>query len=189
MKRIQQERIKKIQEEQYKLSLEQITRNKKEIEVLERELRLSKITHDELSQNLLKAQKDLIERNNEQIEAIQRVQEQSELNLKRTDVYKRFQAVNKEGSEKVREADWKELRIVIDEAYNQFSSRLYELYPIKETEMKVCLLLKIELSPLQIATVTMRSKQAVSSIRKRLYKKLFNEEGSIEEFDNFIRHF
>lgn len=82
-----------------------------------------------------------------------------------------------------------ELRIVIDEAYNQFSSRLYELYPIKETEMKVCLLLKIELSPLQIATVTMRSKQAVSSIRKRLYKKLFNEEGSIEEFDNFIRHF
>lgn len=189
MKRIQQERIKKIQEEQYKLSLEQITRNKKEIEVLERELRLSKITHDELSQNLLKAQKDLIERNNEQIEAIQRVQEQSELNLKRTDVYKRFQAVNKEGSEKVREADWKELRIVIDEAYNQFSSRLYELYPIKETEMKVCLLLKIELSPLQIATVTMRSKQAVSSIRKRLYKKLFNKEGSIEEFDNFIRHF
>ena len=189
MKRIQQERIKKIQEEQYKLSLEQITRNKKEIEVLERKLRLSKITHDELSQNLLKAQKDLIERNNEQIEAIQRVQEQSELNLKRTDVYKRFQAVNKEGSEKVREADWKELRIVIDEAYNQFSSRLYELYPIKETEMKVCLLLKIELSPLQIATVTMRSKQAVSSIRKRLYKKLFNKEGSIEEFDNFIRHF
>lgn len=71
---------------------------------------------------------------------------------------------------KINNTDWQTLNQAIDETYNQFSQRLQELYPITDIELKVCLLLKINLSPLQIATIATRSKQAISSIRKRLYK-------------------
>lgn len=59
---------------------------------------------------------------------------------------------------------------------------------MKDIEVKVCLLIKIGLSPQQIATITIRSKQAITSIRKRLYKKVFNEEGSTEQWDSFIHN-
>lgn len=195
--KIQRQKLERIKKEQYKLSLAQIEKNQKDIEALELSLREAEAMHDQLLQDYLNAQKKLIEKNSEQIEAKQIVQDQAEVKLKQSDIYKKFHSVQKEGEEekeeekkiKINSSDWQELNKAIDEAYNQFSQRLQELYPVTDIELKVCLLLKIGLSPQQIAIITIRSKQAISSTRKRLYKKLFNDDGNTEQLDSFIRNF
>lgn len=192
--KIQRLKLERIKKEQYKLSLAQIEKNKKDIEALELSLQEAEAMHDQLRQDYLNAQKKLIEKNSEQIEAKQNVQNQAEVKLKQSDIYKKFHSVQKEeeGEEKkikISSSDWQELNKAIDETYTQFSQRLQELYPVTDIELKVCLLLKIDISPKEIATVTIRSKQAISSIRKRLYKKLFNDDGNTDQLDSFIRNF
>lgn len=195
--KIQRQKLERIKKEQYKLSLAQIEKNQKDIEALELSLREAEAMHDQLLQDYLNAQKKLIEKNSEQIEAKHIVQDQAEVKLKQSDIYRKFHSVQKEGEEekeeekkiKINSSDWQELNKAIDETYTQFSQRLQELYPVTDIELKVCLLLKIGLSPQQIAIITIRSKQAISSTRKRLYKKLFNDDGNTEQLDSFIRNF
>lgn len=176
-KQVQAEKYKKIQEEQYKSSLAQIKKNEQEIEQLETSLQEAIASKNKLHQTLLKAQKECIEKSD----------------LTSTAIYKKFLYVAKEEilkeEDKIKAADWQELACAVDKAYNQFTQRLNELHPIKNIELRVCLLLKIDLSPRQIAAITIRSKQAITSIRKRLYQKFFKKEGTPNQWDNFIQGF
>lgn len=189
MKQMQQEKFRKIQEEQYNQSLARIEQNKAQIKELELLLHEAEATKNDMRLDLLKAQKGFIEKTNEQIVAKQRVQEQSEINLRSSEVYKKFHRLTQGQNEKLKDTDWDELTRIVDETYNHFTQRLYDLHPIKEIEMRVCLLLKIGLSPTQIATITIRSKQAITSIRKRLYNKVFCKDATPEQWDNFILEF
>lgn len=183
---IQQEKLERIQEEQYKLSLAHIEKNKEQIKQLEVALLEAETAKDQLRHEILTTQKEFIEKTNAQIEAKQKVQQQSEKTLASSDIYKKFYQIA-EGELKIENADWQELTLAIDRTYNQFSERLNQLYPIKERELQVCLLLKINMTPTQISAIILRSKQAITSIRKRLYTKAFNKEGTPEQWDNFIR--
>ena len=186
---VKQERIKQIQKDRYAQSNTYLEKNKEQIKVLELSLHKAEIEKDQLRQDLLKAQKSLIEKTNEQITATQRVQKQSELALKHSDIYKKFHFAVQGSDEKIGNDDWKELMCAVDEAYNQFTTRLLELYPMKTIEIQVCVLIKIGLSPAQIAFITIRSRQAISSIRKRLYSKVMGKDGTPEQWDIFISTF
>lgn len=186
---VKQERIKQIQKERYAQSNTYLEKNKEQIKEVELSLHKAEIEKDQLRQDLLKAQKSLIEKTNEQITATQRVQKQSELALKHSDIYKKFHFAVQGSDEKIGNDDWKELMCAVDEAYNQFTTRLLELYPMKTIEIQVCVLIKIGLSPAQIAFITIRSRQAISSIRKRLYSKVMGKDGTPEQWDNFINTF
>lgn len=186
---VKQERIKQIQKDRYAQSNTYLEKNKEQIKVLELSLHKAEIEKDQLRQDLLKAQKSLIEKTNEQITATPRVQKQSELALKHSDIYKKFHFAVQGSDEKIGNDDWKELMCAVDEAYNQFTTRLLELYPMKTIEIQVCVLIKIGLSPAQIAFITIRSRQAISSIRKRLYSKVMGKDGTPEQWDNFISTF
>lgn len=186
---VKQERIKQIQKERYAQSNTYLEKNKEQIKEVELSLHKAEIEKDQLRQDLLKAQKSLIEKTNEQITATQRVQKQSELALKHSDIYKKFHFAVQESDEKIGNDDWKELMCAVDEAYNQFTTRLLELYPMKTIEIQVCVLIKIGLSPAQIAFITIRSRQAISSIRKRLYSKVMGKDGTPEQWDIFISTF
>lgn len=186
---VKQERIKQIQKERYAQSNTYLEKNKEQIKEVELSLHKAEIEKDQLRQDLLKAPKSLIEKTNEQITATQRVQKQSELALKHSDIYKKFHFAVQGSDEKIGNDDWKELMCAVDEAYNQFTTRLLELYPMKTIEIQVCVLIKIGLSPAQIAFITIRSRQAISSIRKRLYSKVMGKDGTPEQWDNFISTF
>ena len=186
---VKQERIKQIQKERYAQSNTYLEKNKEQIKEVELSLHKAEIEKDQLQQDLLKAQKSLIEKTNEQITATQRVQKQSELALKHSDIYKKFHFAVQGSDEKIGNDDWKELMCAVDEAYNQFTTRLLELYPMKTIEIQVCVLIKIGLSPAQIAFITIRSRQAISSIRKRLYSKVMGKDGTPEQWDIFISTF
>ncbi len=178
-------KLRKIQEDKYKQSQVYLEENKKHIEQLSKELQETKESKSQLKQDLLSAQMFAIEKSNEQIEAQQRMEDKAIKALKETVIYKKFQ----EAHDKMKETEWEEFTDAINEAYPQFTQRLKELYPMTEVELQICLLGKIGLPPSQIAQAIVKSKQAVTSIRKRLYKKVFKKDGTPDEWDNFIRNF
>ena len=181
---LQQEKIERILREEYNQSLSYIEQNKRQIKELEESLKAAEKTSNLLTQDLLRLQKRNIEKNNEQIIVKQELKEHTITILKKSSIYKKF--LQADQGEKIRKEDWQELIKSIDETYSQFTQRLLELYPMKTIEMQVCLLIKIGLPPTQIAFITAHTKQAITSIRKRLCKKVFKREGSPEEWDIFI---
>ena len=70
--------------------------------------------------------------------------------------------------------------------YPRFSSSLYGLYNLTPTEFQLCMLLKIRTAPAEIAMVLNKDKSTISSIRRRLYKKVFNKDGSGKDWYEFI---
>lgn len=85
-KKEQQRRLQEIKERQYQKSIEFIEKNAKHIHFLETQLQVAQSEKDELKQELLEAQKELIENTNKQIEAEQKEQTLLESNLKRSDI-------------------------------------------------------------------------------------------------------
>jgi len=82
---------------------------------------------------------------------------------------------------------WSELQEEIDNTYNNFTSRLYVIYPkLSETELRVSLLLKAEIPLKNIAMFLHKEKNTISNIRKRLYEKTHGETGKPEQWDKFI---
>ena len=91
-----------------------------------------------------------------------------------------------EAGDNIKPDEWKELEQHLKAIYPRFSSSLYGLYNLSPTEYQVCLLTKIRSTPKEMADVLCKDKSTISSIRKRLYKKVFGKEGSGKEWDEFI---
>ena len=186
---LQQEKLKRLQKEQFQYSQAQIIANNEKIKKLSTLLQEAKQTNDKLRQNLLQAQKDWIEKANIQIEAAQVVKESSWANLQQTEIWKKLhQPIDKNGIIKMTDTDWTELTKVIEETYPNFVQRLNELCPLSQKELQVCLLIKINVPLTQIADIVCSSKQGISSLRERLYKKFVGEKGKPKDCDNFIRN-
>ena len=61
------------------------------------------------------------------------------------------------------------------------------LYSMSPVEYQVCLLLKLNATPSEIATVLCKDASSISTVRSRLYGKVFGKKGSSKEWDEFIR--
>lgn len=132
---------------------------------------------------------EAVENTNKQIEAEQKEQTLLESNLKRSDIYIHFHQAAKNQTN-ITAAEWNDLQAMIDQTYGMFTKRLYALFPqISEQELRICLLLKISISATGIANLTLRSKQAVTSSRKKLYEKTHGQQGGPEKWDQFIQAF
>lgn len=185
---LQQEKLKRLQKEQYQYSQAQIVANKEKIKNLSALLRDAELANDKLRQNLLQAQKNWIEKANVQIEAAQAVKESSWANLQQTDIWRKLhQPVKKNETIRMTDTDWLELTKAVEEIYPNFIQRLNELCPLSQKELQVCLLIKINVPLTQIADIVCSSKQGISSLRERLYKKFSGEKGKPKDCDNFIR--
>lgn len=181
----QLQKLKALEEQKYRQSQEFIEENKKRIAELEKELQEVRTTSDISRQELLHAQKLSLEKDNEQVEAQQKMEQEAVKAFQTSAIYIKFH----ETDDKILEEDWSGLISAIDNTYRNFTQRLKDLYPMNEVELQVCLLLKIDMPFKRIALLVLRSKQAVTSIRKRLYKKVFGREGTPDDWDRFIRNF
>ncbi|MDO4985426.1 MAG: hypothetical protein Q4E48_06980 [Prevotella sp.] len=83
--------------------------------------------------------------------------------------------------------DWINLSEAIDEVYDGFTGRLMHLCHPSTHELHVSLLLKAGFEPVRIATLTLRSKAAISTVRSRLYEKTFGKKASAKDWDEVIR--
>ena len=85
------------------------------------------------------------------------------------------------------EEEWQSFQSMIDHHCEGFSQRLSSVYKLSTQELRVCLLIKANFKPTEIAVLTVHSKEAITSTRRRLYKKLTGLDGTPEMLDELIR--
>lgn len=83
--------------------------------------------------------------------------------------------------------DFHLLADAVEQHFPGFLSRLQEFCHLTPQERRVCLLLKLDLSPAAIAQLTAHTRQSVTNTRSRLYKKAFGRQGTPAEWDEFVR--
>lgn len=86
----------------------------------------------------------------------------------------------------LKDDDWQLVESHIRRVYPGFSSQLRGLYAMSELEYQVCLLIKLRIAPTDIAAVLARDASTISTVRSRLYKKVFGQKGGAREWDEFI---
>lgn len=182
---VQLEKLRQLKEEQYQSSTRFIEENERKIEALELQLKQSHKESDDM-QKLLLTQKEQIRQMNERIKTNKEERQLSESLFRESDIYNKFHNAACNETIRISSDDWEMLRIKIDECYKGFSSRLRSIHPISNMEMRICLLLKININVTGISMLCGRSKSAIVSARKRLYEKYFAEKGKPEQWDEFI---
>lgn len=75
---------------------------------------------------------------------------------------------------------------LFDNYLPDYQKSLAKLVPISRTELMVCYLIKIGLSPYKIAILANKTPQAISQIRTRLYAKAFQKKGKPSDWDEFV---
>lgn len=193
----QQEILSKITEEKYFNSQQYIAINEQRIAVLKEKLQNTEHERDELEKDWQEAEKYLLELTNKQIETKQKIHNLSERAFKESQIFKDFYHIaempnseNISPKEKLSQKDWEEIATGLNNTYDNFILRLRNLYPnISQHELRICMLIKISIPPMGIAKLTVHSKQAITSSRKKLYEKVHNKPGTPDLWDEFIRNF
>lgn len=88
--------------------------------------------------------------------------------------------------QRLKEEDWQQAEQLLKMVYPGFCSQLRGIYPMSELEFQSCLLIKLRIAPKDIATVLMRDISTISTVRSRLYKKVFGKKGGARDWDEFI---
>ena len=86
----------------------------------------------------------------------------------------------------LKEDDWLTIESQIKKVFPGFSSQLRNLHAMSELEYQVCLLIKLRIAPSDMAIVLARDASTISTVRSRLYKKVFGRKGGAKEWDEFI---
>lgn len=102
-------------------------------------------------------------------------------------IFNEIQQAIKDGSCKLEPYQWKELEELVEKNYPDFRKRLNSFVRFSDFEFKVCLMIKIGISPITIGAFTSHSKEGINSARGRLFKKAFNKPASAPKWDEFIR--
>ncbi|MBQ9645501.1 MAG: hypothetical protein IJV24_03955 [Prevotella sp.] len=82
--------------------------------------------------------------------------------------------------------DFHQLEDAVEACHPAFLSRLQEFCRLTPQERRVCLLLKLGITPAGIAQLTAHSKQSITNTRSRLYKKAFGRQGTPAQWDEFV---
>lgn len=171
-------------------SIEQLKINMQRITKLEQQLQDALTQNDVVRSEKLKMETALLEAKNEEIKAQHQQNIIRREELESSIVRQRIR--NCAGQEKfhLTDDDWKQLSQLIDIAYDQFTTRLYELYSgISEHELRICYLVKLDVSSINIGIMLFKSKAAIGMTRQRLYQKLTGKKGTAKQFNEFIKGF
>lgn len=131
-----------------------------------------------------------------QLQQIQEVREERSLTVKQaiehvestfftSDEYETLQRRIATG-QRLKEEEWHNIESQIKKVYPGYISQLRNLYSMSELEFQVCLLIKLRITPSDIASILARDASTISTVRSRLYKKVFGQKGGTKEWDDFI---
>jgi len=182
VQQLHMERMKEVQEQQYKRSLAFIEENEKKMKELEEQMEKTGQENTLLRKTIQK-----LKYANELASIQMQEHQQADKQVKSSAIYQRIQIrLNNKESIGMNDEIWKELEEVVEQAYNGFLKRVEDLCPLNWQERNLCLLLKAGFSPSNIAILTAHSKQSISSTRSRLYERSFLEKGTPSQWDEFI---
>ena len=82
--------------------------------------------------------------------------------------------------------DWLAIEQQLKLVFPGFGTKLLALYNMSELESQTCLLIKLRIAPTDIANVLSRDTSTISTVRSRLYQKVFHQKGGAKEWDEFV---
>ena len=178
--------LQRIKEDSFRESQQYIDENKKQIEELEQMLSL---TNKENA-----TQVKTLEREIQRLQSVNqivqlRVQDiaMAEQVIKDSAICKKFHEMpNDKYFLHPSPEDWDCLERQINDEYPQFSKKLKSLCTLSKQEYHMCLLIKINMKPIDMAKLLNLSKSSIAMKRTRLYQKHFGEEGGSREWDELI---
>lgn len=88
--------------------------------------------------------------------------------------------------QRLKDEEWYGIEEQVKKVYPGFCSQLRTLYPMSELEYHTCLLIKLRIAPTDIAAVLSRDVSTISTVRSRLYQKVFGQKGGTKDWDDFI---
>lgn len=112
-------------------------------------------------------------------------EQKATLDLRGTPLYQRFERSATDGSA-LAEQDWQALSEAIDDASPGFLLKLRGLARLSEIELRISILVKLNFTASQIATILHRSPSAISAARRRLFEKVTGKDGSAGDWDKII---
>lgn len=87
----------------------------------------------------------------------------------------------------LRPADWRMVEERLLAAFPQFRSTLYSLYELSETEYRICMLIKMDTTPSNMARLLAMGASSVSQSRLRMQQKVFGGSGTAKDWDAFVQ--
>jgi len=182
------EKLRRLQEEAKLKNENQINENLITIENLKKHISKLDI-QDQKQKGELELLKEKLEYTTKLAIIAQKEEKDTLLKLEDIPVYQFIKEANGMPKEKVRcltDNEWDELSNAIDQSYPDFKKQLFSFYPLKMHEYHICMLIKLKISPVIIASLTAHSKESITATRRRLYYKSFGKEGSPKDWDNFV---
>ena len=181
----QLEDIRRLKEEQYQKSTLFIEENKKKIALLEQQLQALG-EKDKVLREQLQMQKEITLYANKKAEIEKDEQRMLHSVIQKSDIYRLLKEQILPDNRPITREEWKALEETVNGVYDDFSGKLNRYHKLSEHELHICLLLKINMSPVEIARLTSHTKESISSARRRLYEKVFREKGAPGKWDEFI---
>lgn len=180
----QTKRIKKLRRDLYEQSEEFIRQNKKKIDALEQELKITSEENYLLIERLEEQRKDLILAN-ETARRKQKRSESAKTRIVTSDIYKTIQNhIKKENV--INAKEWDKLEEIVNREIDNFKYNLYSYHNISQHEYHICVLIRLDFSPKEIGILLGCTTSGVSKARKRLQEKFFSDKGTAKDFDSFI---
>ena len=82
--------------------------------------------------------------------------------------------------------DWRDLKVLINHEIPSFYDTLVKDNKLNSFEYDVCVLLRLQFSPTNIAKLKRCTPSYITQIRKGIYKKLFQKEGRADDLDDYV---
>ena len=175
-------------EAQYRQSQEQIQENLMRIEQLVQQLEEARHHNDAERTKILELETERLTVQNKDIETTLRRKDYIRQKFETSELYMYLKMHDGGDDYRLSDADWKQLCTYMDDIYDHLTSRLLSLVNLSQTELRVCCLIKLGLTPVRIASLLCVTTSAISKVRSRLYQKLTGQKGSSLQFDELIRN-
>ncbi|WP_294617473.1 lipopolysaccharide assembly protein LapB [uncultured Bacteroides sp.] len=182
---VQLDNLHRLQEEQHRRSSQFIEENKKQMEELENRLQSMGHANDDLKIQLQR-QKEVMLYTNKQAEIELNEREMKQTVFFSSDIYRFFKEQAQASACRVTDEDWNALECAVNDTYGEFIKNLQKLHSFSCHEIHICLLIKINIQPVDMAKLTNHTRESVSATRRRLYEKVFRKKGSPKQWDEFI---
>lgn len=91
------------------------------------------------------------------------------------------------GRKRLSEDEWRQLAEAVNAVYPGFDSKLADLCKMSTADYRLCLLVKIEMSPSAMAQILVKTSSGITSARAKLFKRAFGTSGGAADWDGVIR--
>lgn len=183
----QLEKLQRIEKENQE-KIELLERSKSQKEELEKVLANISISEDSVQKRQLGQKIELLNHILQHQKMEKEQEKEAQEYLFCSDLNKKLheRASSPRGEAYITPSEWDLLKEFMAPAYPTFFERLYSLLTPNENELHVCILLKLQFRPADIARLLQLKPESISSIQRRLYQKVTGSKGNPEMWNKII---